>query len=125
MILFARSADILCTSTVNLVHGDCLEKMKAIAPESVHLVVTDPPYFLNGLDAGWRRQAFINACATHMLSVMKPGAFAAVFSQPRLAHRMPVGMEDAGFEIRDLLAWHFRKHAQFKMEVDSTEKKKN
>ncbi len=45
---------------------------------------------------------------------MKPGAFAVFFSQPRLSHRMAIGLEDAGFEIRDLCAWHFTHRAQFK-----------
>ncbi len=128
---------------VNIVHGDCLEKMREIEPATVHLVVTDPPYFLDGLDEKWRKgkadatrgtgaigglpvgmkfdpeqgrrlQAFMGECGGLMLDAMKPGAFAAVFSQPRLAHRMASGLEDAGFEIRDLLAWHFTRRAQFK-----------
>ncbi len=128
---------------INLVQGDCLEKLKAIQPSSVHLVIADPPYFLDGLDEKWRKgkadsikgtgavgglpvgmkfdpkqgrrlQAFMERCADLFLTAMKPGAFAAVFSQPRLAHRMAAGLEDAGFEIRDLLAWHFTRRAQFK-----------
>lgn len=128
---------------VNIVHGDCLEKLPKIEPASVHLVVTDPPYFLDGLDEKWRKggngavkgtgavgglpigmkfdpkqgrrlQAFIRECGGLMLDAMKPGAFACVFSQPRLAHRMAAGLEDAGFEIRDLLAWRFTRRAQFK-----------
>ena len=123
--------------------GDCLDKLKEIDLESVHLVITDPPYFLDGLDTSWKKggkdaikttglvgglpvgmkfdprqgkalQQFIGQVAEAMLPVMKPGAFAVVFSQPRLAHRMAVGLEDAGFEIRDLLAWRYTKRAQFK-----------
>ena len=45
---------------------------------------------------------------------MKPGAFALFFSQPRLSHRMAVGLEDAGFEIRDMYTWHFKNQSQFK-----------
>ena len=128
---------------MNLVHGDCLDKLPEIEPESVHLVVTDPPYFLDGLDAKWRKggadavkgtgavgglpvgmkfdpeqgrrlQVFMGRCGAFMFEAMKPGSFAAVFSQPRLSHRMAAGLEDAGFEIRDLLAWHFTRRAQFK-----------
>lgn len=32
---------------IKLIHGDCLEKMKDIADNSVDLVLTDPPYGLN------------------------------------------------------------------------------
>lgn len=128
---------------INIVHGDCFEKLPQIEPASVHLVVTDPPYFLDGLDEKWRKgkadaakgtgavgglpigmkfdpeqgrrlQAFMRECGGLMLDAMKPGGFACVFSQPRLAHRMASGLEDAGFEIRDLLAWHFTRRSQFK-----------
>ena len=126
-----------------ILHGDCLSLLAEIEPESVHLVITDPPYFLDGLDAGWRNgradskrgtgsvgglpvgmkfdpkqgralQKFIGEVSEKMLPTMMPGAFAVAFSQPRLAHRMAAGMEDAGFEIRDLLAWHFTRKAQSK-----------
>ena len=111
--------------------------------ESVHLVATDPPYYLDGLNQDWRKgtgttprgtgsvgglpvgmkfdpkqgrelQAFIESVGTALLRVLVPGAFAVVFSQPRLVHRMAVGLEDAGFEIRDIYAWHYTQRAQFK-----------
>ena len=123
--------------------GDCLEKMSELEPESVHLVITDPPYFLDGLDSDWKKgkdnskrgtgvigglpvgmkfdpkqgialQTFITKVSETMYPIMKPGAFAVFFSQPRLSHRMAIGLEDAGFEIRDLCAWHFTRRAQFK-----------
>ena len=65
-------------------------------------------------EQGRRLQEFIGKVGKLMFSSMVPGAFAVVFSQPRLAHRMAVGLEDAGFEIRDLLAWHFTRRSQFK-----------
>ena len=126
-----------------LVSGDCLEKIKEIERQSVHLVITDPPYYLDGLDKAWRKgkkipprgsvtvgrlpigmkfdpqqgkalQQFIGQVGELLLPVLLPGAFAVFFSQPRLAHRMAVGLEDAGFEIRDLFAWHYTRRAQFK-----------
>lgn len=127
---------------INVVHGNCFEKLPEIVPGSVHLAITDPPYFLDGLDSSWKKgaenkpmsstapnrlagmkfepeqgrrlQEFIGKVGKLMFSSMVPGAFAVVFSQPRLAHRMAVGLEDAGFEIRDLLAWHFTRRSQFK-----------
>lgn len=134
-----RSTGAFC----RIVQGDCLTELPALEPESVHLVVTDPPYFLDGLDAGWKKglpgttrgtgavgglpagmrfdprqgralQHFIGQVAERALPILKPGAFALFFSQPRLAPRMAVGLEDAGFEIRDLYAWRFTRRAQFK-----------
>ncbi len=128
---------------IKVVTGNCFEKIGEIEKNSVHLVITDPPYFLDGLDSAWRKggenakratgvvgglpvgmkfdpkqgralQDFIGRIGELLLGVMLPGAFAVMFSQPRLAHRMAVGMEEAGFEIRDLLVWHFTRRAQFK-----------
>ena len=130
-------------AALKIVHADCREELPRLEPESVHLVVTDPPYFLDGLDTGWRKggsdvargtgavgglpvgmrfdprqgkalQAFAEQIGGLLLPVLKPGAFAVVFSQPRLAHRAAVGIEDAGFEIRDMLAWRFTRRAQSK-----------
>ena len=126
-----------------VIEGDCLMKLSELPSESVHLVVTDPPYFLDGLDTGWKKgrpeatkgtgavgglpigmkfdpkqgrelQRFMNRVANLMIPALCPGAFAVFFSQPRLVPRMAVGLEDAGFEIRDLFAWHFTRRAQFK-----------
>lgn len=133
----------MCPFTSQIIHGDCREKLPELEDESIHLVVTDPPYFLDGLDADWKKgkkgtkratgvvgslpvgmkfdpkqgialQAFMTEVSGLMIRVLKPGAFAVVFSQPRLVHRMAIGLEDAGFEIRDLYAWHFTRRAQFK-----------
>ena len=124
-----------------LIQGDCRKLLANLEPNSVHMVVTDPPYFLDGLDAGWKKantprgtgsvgglpvgmkfdprqgralQAFMLQVGQLLMPVLKPGAFAVFFSQPRLLHRMACGLEDAGFEIRDLYAWHFTKKAQAK-----------
>lgn len=131
---------------INISQGNCLEVMKGIDPQSVHLVVTDPPYFLDGLDDTWKKagkvanrktnktgsvnglpvgmnfnpkhgiqlQAYMEQVGALMFQALVPGAFAAVFSQPRLSHRMAIGLENCGFEIRDSLAWRFTKRAQFK-----------
>lgn len=46
----------------------------------------------------WAREAF---------RVMKPGAYLVVFAAPRSYHRMACGLEDAGFVVRDSIAWIF------------------
>ena len=45
------------------------------------------------------------AWATALIRVMKPGAWLLAFGAPRTSHRLSCGLEDAGFEIRDSLAW--------------------
>jgi DNA modification methylase len=50
-------------------------------------------------------QARTEAWATEALRVLKPGGHALVFGGTRTYHRLASGLEDAGFEIRDCLAW--------------------
>ena len=59
-------------------------------------------------------QKFISKVGQDLLRVLKPGSYALFFSQPRLSHRMACGLEDAGFEIRDIYAWRFTRRAQAK-----------
>jgi len=41
------------------------------------------------------------------LRVLKPGGHVAAFSGTRTYHRLACAIEDAGFEIRDQLAWAY------------------
>jgi site-specific DNA-methyltransferase (adenine-specific) len=41
------------------------------------------------------------------LRVLKPGGYLLAFAGTRTQHRMAVRIEDAGFEIRDMLAWMY------------------
>lgn len=52
-------------------------------------------------------QAWCQEWATEVYRVLKPGAHLLVCGAPRSAHRMISGVEDAGFEIRDGIAWLF------------------
>jgi DNA modification methylase len=42
-----------------------------------------------------------------VLRVLKPGGHLVAFSGTRTYHRMTVAIEDAGFEVRDMIAWHY------------------
>ncbi|MBF6618806.1 MAG: site-specific DNA-methyltransferase [Patulibacter sp.] len=52
-------------------------------------------------------QAWCEAWGAEVLRVLKPGGHAVVFGSTRTYHRLAVGLEDAGLEIRDTLAWMF------------------
>lgn len=113
---------------------DCRDALPELAENSVALVLTDPPYFTDRMGAEWDLRAlrsrvkngvvgglpvgmkfdpkqgrdlyeFLRPIAEEWRRVLKPGGFALCFSHPRLAHRTTSAIEDAGFEIRDLLAW--------------------
>lgn len=123
-----------------LLHGDCLELMTSVPDSTVHLIVTDPPYFIDwmkwdaaasfvkkgkakvieGLPVGMnfdpregqQLQEFFEQVSIQAMRTLCPGAFFLVFSLPRLSHRMMIAMENQGFEIRDVYAWHHRKGRQ-------------
>ena len=38
---------------VTLYHGDCLDVMRSMPDESVHSIVTDPPYGLGFMGKAW------------------------------------------------------------------------
>jgi DNA modification methylase len=42
-----------------------------------------------------------------VFELMKPGAYLIAFSHPKNYHRMACAIEDAGFEIRDMINWLF------------------
>lgn len=42
-----------------------------------------------------------------VLRVLKPGGHLIAFSGTRTYHRMACAIEDAGFEVRDMIAWHY------------------
>lgn len=57
--------------------------------------------------ANRRFQAWVEQWGVEILRVLKPGGHALVFGGTRTYHRLGAGLEDAGFEIRDCLAWMF------------------
>jgi DNA modification methylase len=52
-------------------------------------------------------QAWTQRWALGALRVLKPGGYLVSFGAPRTWHRLTVGLEDAGLEIRDTLVWLF------------------
>lgn len=52
-------------------------------------------------------QAFSEAWAREAFRVLKPGGHLLAFAGTRTYHRMASGVEDAGFEIRDCIAWMY------------------
>lgn len=90
---------------VDLHLGDCLQVMKTLPSESVHAVVTDPPYGIDFMAKGWDHQTPGPEVWVEALRLLKPGGWLVAFAGTRTQHRMASAIEDAGFEIRDMLAW--------------------
>lgn len=122
--------------------GHALELLRALPDQSVHLIATDPPYFIDGMGDSWDKgrldartkradvvgglpvgmkfdpkqarafAAFMAPIAVEAMRVLKPGGFFIAFSQARLYHRLASAVEDAGFEMRDMLAWRYEGQAK-------------
>lgn len=119
--------------TITVLHGDSRELLKGLADASIDSVVCDPPYALVSITKRWsgegpppregvyRRStagfmgkawdtgetAFDPAFWVEVRRVLKPGAHLLAFGGTRTYHRLVCAIEDAGFEVRDQLAWLF------------------
>lgn len=91
--------------TVSICLGDCLDHLRAMADASIDSIVTDPPYGLGFMAKKWDYDVPSVEIWAECLRVLKPGGHLLAFAGTRTQHRMAVRIEDAGFEIRDMIAW--------------------
>jgi DNA modification methylase len=91
----------------SVLFGSCLDRLPELADNSVDAVVCDPPYELGFMGKSWDSSgiAFNSAVWAECLRVLKPGGHILAFGGSRTWHRIAVAVEDAGFEIRDSIAW--------------------
>jgi len=114
--------------------GECINIMKKMPSNSIDMVCTDPPYFLDGLGNDWNKESldtkgssslignlpkgmkfdrkqskkfheFYSKVSDEVFRILKPGGAFLSFSSPRLYHSMAWAIEESGFEIRDMLGW--------------------
>lgn len=118
---------------VALYGGDNRDVLKVFPDNHFHSIVCDPPYALVSIQkrfgssnakptkdgdvysrasAGFMGKqwdtgevAFATEFWEQIYRVLKPGGHVVAFSGTRTYHRMAIAIEDAGFEIRDQLAW--------------------
>lgn len=91
--------------THQILVGDCLELLRQMPDNSVDSVVTDPPYGLSFMGKKWDYDVPAVEVWVECLRVLKPGGHLLAFAGTRTQHRMAARIEDAGFEIRDMIAW--------------------
>jgi site-specific DNA-methyltransferase (adenine-specific) len=115
--------------------GDCLEIMKEIDSHSIDAIITDPPYGLVSIQKRFGKEgcspakygkdgSFARLSGGFMgkqwdgsgieynvdmwkecYRILKPGGYLLSFGGSRTYHRMACAIEDAGFEIRDMIEW--------------------
>lgn len=120
---------------IELYQGDCLEFLTTVEDNSIDCVITDPPYFIDGMGDNWDTKELIKSVkksgiigslpvgmkfdpqqgkklydftlkySKEIFRILKPGGFFLVCNQPRLLHRSACAIEDIGFEIRDIITW--------------------
>lgn len=119
--------------TVRIINADVMDGLAQLADESVHAIVTDPPYHLTTGKNGGSGEASATLATPHgrarvttgfmgmkwdggdvafrsetwreALRVLRPGGYLVAFGGTRTYHRLACAIEDAGFEVRDQLAW--------------------
>ncbi len=137
-----------------IIHGDALDVLGKMDSNSIDIVLTDPPYFLDKMDKDWnhqivsdkRNQQQVKSLPAGMkfsrqqgldfykwylevskmiFKVLKPGGFFFSFSSPRLYHRMASAIDDAGFEMRDCFLWLYTQNQPKAMSLNHFLKKLN
>jgi DNA modification methylase len=93
--------------TYQILKGNSLDLLPTLADNSIDAIVTDPPYELGFMGKTWDNSgiAYSLELWQQCLRVLKPGGHLLAFSGSRTYHRMVVSIEDAGFEIRDMISW--------------------
>jgi hypothetical protein len=100
---------------VTVILGDCLEVMRGMEGNSVSAVVTDPPAGISFMNADWdhhkggRAQwiAWMTEVMQEVARVCRPGAHMLCWALPRTSHWTATAIEDAGWEIRDVVTHLF------------------
>jgi len=90
-----------------IIQGDCLIELRNLPENSVDSIVTDPPYELGFMGKKWDNTGIANnpLMWKECLRVLKPGGYLLSFGGTRTYHRMASAIEDAGFEVRDMIEW--------------------
>jgi site-specific DNA-methyltransferase (adenine-specific) len=93
--------------TYQILLGNNLDVLPTLPDNSVDSIVTDPPYELGFMGKKWDSSgiAYSVDLWQQCLRVLKPGGHLLSFGGTRTYHRVAVAIEDAGFELRDSIAW--------------------
>ena len=93
-------------TTVSLLHGSCLDRIRETRPD---MVLCDPPYLISFMgrdwDAGGLGIEFCKEWLAECYTVLPPGGMLAAYMATRTMHLLAQAMEDVGFVDISLKAW--------------------
>lgn len=100
---------------INLINDDCLNALKHLDADSVDSLVTDPPAGISFMGKEWDSDkggrdgwiAWMTEVMRECHRVLKPGAHGLVWAIPRTSHWTATALENAGFEVRDVMTHLF------------------
>ena len=106
-----------------IAQAECIQWMREnLKDNSVDAILTDPPYGIGFMNREWDSQVPALEWAQECLRVLKHGGHILSFASTRTYHRLAVNLEDAGFEIRDMVSWAyysgFPKSMSIEKEID-------
>jgi len=95
--------------------GDSSRVLRDLDSNSFDSLVTDPPAGIGLLGLEWDKDkggrdewvAWLSGIAGECLRVLKPGAHGLVWALPRTSHWTATALENAGFEVRDVVSHVF------------------
>tara|TARA_B100000678_G_C18173121_1_gene487999 strand:- start:400 stop:1347 length:948 start_codon:yes stop_codon:yes gene_type:complete len=137
---------------INIINDNSLKYLATLDDNSIDLIVTDPPYFIDKLDNNWNSKKITNRKSNShikhlpkgmkfdkkqvknlydfylnisrlLFKKLKPGGYYLSFSSPRLYHAIAMACEIAGFEVRDMINWIYTKSMPKGMSVTHLIKK--
>jgi site-specific DNA-methyltransferase (adenine-specific) len=92
-------------NNIRLFNGDSLVELKNLEDNSVDSVVTDPPYGISFMGKKWDYDVPSVELWEEVYRVLKPGGHLLSFTGSRTYHKIATNIEEAGFEIRDMIQW--------------------
>ena len=90
---------------ITIYNGDCRDVLPHIDP--VETCITDPPYGLAFMGKAWDHAVPDAEYWRLVNDAVLPGGMLLAFGGTRLWHWLAVGIEEAGWEIRDTLMWMY------------------
>ena len=90
-----------------IAQGDVLAVLRELPSNEFDACLCDPPYGFSFMGKKWDYDVPSVDVWRELLRVLKPGAPVIAFGGTRTFHRVAVGIEDAGFELRDVLSWNY------------------